>query len=529
MTQQELPFEKHTRTLIQMARHREGLLVARKWVEAKPGEANAWFCKSICEMMLLQAQQALASIERALAIDDSSPRYRAQAARCMVGSGRVMDGLQLARTIASEEQGNAHILDAVANTISNAGEHEEAIPIFERAIALNPKAPQYYSNLGTVLHFCRRTEDAEAAHRKALELMPEDFRAYWLLGQLRKATAEHNFIDWFEGVLEQYDDKLQARTTLNYALAKQYEDLEHYDQAFVHMEQGAAAVLEHSPYTEASNQQLLAKYSADFSEGICQRTVPGCDSEEPIFIVGMPRTGTTLVERIIASDEQVFAAGELHNFMHLFNQRYKALNANEEDYTKFSGIESVDYRELGEAYVDSTRPRTGHTRHFIDKYPFNFQMVGPIALSLPRAKIIHLIRNPMDTCFSNYKLLFMLGSGLYSYDQETLGRFYLQYHNLMNHWHRCFPGRILNVSYEQLVQNPEAETRRIAAFLGLEWRPELLEFYKSSEAVSTASTSQIREPINTASLYKWKRFAKHLKPLQQVLETNGIEIESASS
>ncbi|MEH6549779.1 MAG: sulfotransferase [Pseudomonadales bacterium] len=529
MTQKELPFEQHTRTLIQRARHREGLLVARKWVEAKPANPEAWFYKSVCEMMLLKPKQGLASVETALALNGDSQRYQAQAARCMVGAGQVMDGLQLARAIADREKRNAHILDAVANTISNAGEHEEAIPIFERAIALNSSVPQYYSNLGTVLHFCRRTAEAEAAHRKALELMPEDFRAYWLLGQLRKATADDNFVDWFEHVLKRYGDKLHARTTLNYALAKQHEDLEQYDQTFVHLEQGAEAVLEHTPYPEASNQRLFSKYREDFSEDFCQQTVPACDNEEPVFIVGMPRTGTTLVERIIASDEQVFAAGELHNFMHLFNQRYGALNANVKDYTRFSGIENVDYRELGESYIDSTRPRTGHTRHFIDKYPFNFQMVGPIALSLPRAKIIHLTRNPMDTCFSNYKLLFMLGSGLYSYDQETLGRFYLQYHSLMNHWHRCFPGRILDVSYEKLVQQPEVETRRIMTFLGLEWRPELLEFYKSSEAVSTASTSQIREPINTASLYKWKRFAKHLKHLRQVLETNGIEIESASS
>ena len=525
MTQQELPYEKHTRQLIQMARHREGLMVAQKWVEAKPQQAEAWFHKSICELMLLKPKQALDSVQHSRAIDSENRRYRAQAARCMVGAGQIMEGLRLARTIASEEQRNAHILDAVANTISQAGEHEEAIPIFDRAIALNPDAPQYYSNLGTVLHFCRRTDEAEVAHRKALELMPEDFRAYWLLGQLRKAKIEHNFVDWFQKILAKYPDKLHARATLNYALAKQYEDLGQYAQSFDHLSAGAEAVREHSPYPEAANQQLFEKYQQDFQFEMAPSPAGGRENSEPIFILGMPRTGTTLVERIIASDDHVFAAGELHNFMHLYNERYKALNPDKKTFAEFEHLDRLDFNRLGVDYIESTRPRTGHTRHFIDKYPFNFQIAGPIALALPNAKIIHLMRNPMDTCFSNFKLLFMLGSGMYSYDLETLGRFYVMYRQQMAHWHTYCPGRILDVSYETLVQNPEAVSRRIMQFLDLEWRPECLEFHKSNEAVATASTGQIREPINTASLYRWKHYEAQLQPLRKVLEAAGIEVE----
>lgn len=522
---QEPPYEKHTRMLIEMGRHPQALMVIAKWVEAKPHVAEAWFCKSVCEMMLMRAKIALESINKATDIEPNNSRYLAQRARCLVSSGAVMEGLKLARKLVGKDQKNSHILDAVANTISNAGEHEEAIPLFERAIKLNPKIPQYYSNYGTVLHFCQRTDEAEVAHRKALELFPEDFRAYWLLGQLRKAKPDHNFISWFEKMLTKYGDKLQARVSLNFALAKQHEDLGQNDEAFRHLELGSKAALEYAPYNEEANDNTLTRYREEFPPELFARGIGGSSNEEPIVIVGMPRSGTTLVERIIASYDDVFAAGELHNFMHILNERCNALNPGKQGLELYLGLDRLDFRELGDAYVESTRPRTGHTRYFIDKYPFNFQTIGPMALALPRTKIINLVRNPMDTCFSNYKLLFMLGSATYSYDQETLGRFYVQYRKMMEHWHACLPGRILDVDYENLVRNPEEESRRITDFLGFEWRPECLEYYKSDEAVSTASTSQVREPINASSLNAWKKFEAHLEPLKKVFENNGIAID----
>ena len=522
---QDLPYKKHTHMLIQMGRYEQALMVAKKWVEAKPHEAEAWFCKSACEMMLMRAKHALDSIEKALETEPKNARFLAQKARSTVGTGAIMQGLEIARNLAKQENSNPSILDSVGLTLSNAGESEEAIPLFERAIELNPNIPQYYTNYGTVLHFCRRTEEAEAAHRKALELNPEDFRAYWLLGGLRTATNDHNFVDWFGEILKKYNDKLIARIPLHYALAKQYEDLGEFDNAFMHLEKGAAAALEHTPYNEDLANALIEGYTQHFTPDLFQGHIHGYDNDELILIVGMPRSGTTLVERIIASYDEVYAAGELHNFNNLLNERVRNLHPDKSTIEITGDLRKLDFQDLGQAYIDSTRPRTGHTKHFIDKYPFNFQLVGPFALALPKLKIINLMRNPMDTCYSNYKLLFGLGSAMYSYDQETLGRFYVGYRKMMEHWHSCLPERILDVNYENLAQNPEDESKRIMDFLGFDWRPECLEFYKSKDAVTTASTSQIREPINTSSLYKWKKFEHHLEPLKTTLLENGIDIE----
>lgn len=511
--------------LIEMGRHPQGLMIATKWVEAEPDVSEAWFFKSVCEMMLLSAKNALESAEKADNLAPNTPKYMAQKARCLVGVGATMKGLRLARKLVKQEDRNAHLLDAVANTISNAGEHEEAIPVFEKAISLNPNIPQYYSNYGTVLHFCRRTDEAEAAHRKSIELSPENFRAYWLLGGLRKATPEHNFVDWFDKVLKAQNDKLQARTTLNFALAKQHEDLEEYDDAFHHLADGSKAVLEHSPYQEEATLAPFHRFKEAFSPALVASRPAGHKSDEAIFIVGMPRSGTTLVERIVSAHDDVFAAGELHNFNHLLNSRFEKLPKNHKGMQDPADLVDIDFEALGAEYIEGTRPRTGHTPRFIDKYPFNFQFVGAIGLALPHSKIINLMRNPMDTCFGNYKLMFMPGSALYSYDQETLGRFYVEYRKLMEHWHEILPGRILDVHYEALVANPEDESKRIMDFLDLDWKPELLEFYKSNEAVATASTSQVREPVNAASINKWKKFERHLGPLKSLIVSAGYPVE----
>lgn len=520
----EPPYEKHTHMLIAMGRHRQALLVALKWVEAKPDIADAWFCRSACELAISKPDLALVSVDKALQLDPDNSRNLAHRARCLVGVGKTMSGLEIARKLAAKEQDNPQLLDALATTMSEAGEPAEAIPVLEQAISINAGIAQYHTNYGTTLHFCRRTDEAEVAYLRGLELKPDDFHGYWLLSRLRKATTEKNFLERFHRVLDQHQDKLIARVSINYALGDQYEDLNQFDEAFKHYQRGAEATLEHTPYHEESTNELLDAYRREFDVNSFASEPAGYDNDEAILIVGMPRSGTTLVERIIASYDDVFAAGELHNFTHLLTERCSELNPGKRGVDILTGAASLDFAELGQSYIESTRPRTGHTRFFIDKYPFNFQIAGAMAKALPKAKFINLVRNPMDTCFSNFKLLFKLGSAMYSYDMKTLADFYAQYQEMMSHWHKCMPGRILDVHYEALVQNPEKEVRRITDFLTLDWDPKCLEFYKSSEAVTTASTGQIRQPINASSLYKWKEFEHHLEPLKAALLKHRIDV-----
>lgn len=516
------PYEQHTKMLMQMGRYEDAAFVASKWVEAFPNNGEAWFCKSASELQAGRAQDALASIERLLKGAPHDARYLTHKARTLVKLGRTQDGMKVACRLAKQPIENAYILNALGKIVSEAGDHELAIDLQKRAISKNATEPSFYTDLGTVLHFCRRTGEAEVAHKRALALNPKSFQTYWLLSQLRKATPERNHVESCKAALGKYGADAQARASIGYALGKQYEDLGEYKDAFASYQAGANAVLEQSPYSENAALEMFSLFKSQFDTKYMTSGVRGHESDEPIFIVGMPRTGTTLVERIIDTDTSVFAAGELHNFGHLLDAATATSKSAQSDAGQTLDLRRIDYAKLGQAYIESTRPRTGRTRYFIDKYPLNFQLLGPIMLALPKAKIVHLTRNPMDTCFSNFKLMFGVGTALYSYDLETLGRYYLAYADLMAHWKAVAPGRIHDVSYDALIANPEKETRALMDYLGLEWRPDTLEFYKSQDAVATPSTVQVRNPINASALNRWKKFETQLRPLLDLLQMNGV-------
>ena len=523
----ELPYEKHTRMLLEMKRYREARLVCLKWVENQPANASAWFLKAFSETNTHQLTEALASIDKALQLSPSNPLMQVQRAQILGAIGHSKECLESLEKLLSAKQLPPAILHQVGATLSNIGEHNRAVATFEQVLASEPDNVANLSSLATSYHMLARSEEAAALQKRATELQPQDFRGYWLLGQMAKATPDNNEIPLFSSVLDQYQDKLTARVCLNFALAKQYEELEDFDRAFAHLQRGSSAVLEHSPYDQARDIRLHKSIIQAFDQQFCAGPNVGCDDASPLFIIGMPRTGTTLLEQIITTYEGIDTAGELHHFPHLFNQACTQLNPNADLDTVYSGLERLDWRGLGEAYIKSARLHVSDSPHFIDKYPLNFSMVGAILTALPRARIINLTRNPMDTCFSNYKLLYRLGTSLHSYDLETMADYYCRYKETMDHWHQCFPGRILDVSYESLVTNAEPTTQEVASFLDLPWRPECLDFYKAGGAVATASTTQVRQPINSGSLHKWRKFSQHLQPLVNRLQTRGISLPAA--
>ena len=229
-----------------------------------------------------------------------------------------------------------------------------------------------------------------------------------------------------------------------------------------------------------------------------------------------------MLERILSSHSQVYSAGELKNFG--VELKYMSgVQSNELlDVATVAAAQRIDYKALGKTYIESTQPWTEQTAHFIDKLPFNYLYIGFIHRALPQAKIIHMRRNPMDTCFSNYKQMFA-NAYKYSYDLEELAQYYLMYRQLMQHWHSVLPGKILDVDYEILIENQESETQRVLEFCDLDWEDACLDFHKNKQAVATASASQVREPIYRSSLQKWRHYANWLQPLQDILEQAGVK------
>jgi hypothetical protein len=237
----------------------------------------------------------------------------------------------------------------------------------------------------------------------------------------------------------------------------------------------------------------------------------------------MPRTGTTLVERILAGHTGVFAAGELTNFavqmMKLARAKAQGGSPNRDDLVRLTT--ELDFAALGSAYVESTRPFTGQTARFIDKLPLNYLYLGLIHLALPKATIIHVQRNPMDTIYAVYKTLFT-DAYPFSYRLEELAHYYVAYHALMEHWHAVLPNAIQAVRYEQLVADVDTEARRLVAACGLEWQPACLEFHKSIEASTTASAVQVRKPVYRTSVRKWRDYETQLQPAVEILRDAGI-------
>jgi tetratricopeptide (TPR) repeat protein len=522
---QKMPFEKHIKILLNLKRYREALLICLKWVDNQPGDANAWFFKAFSETNAHKPNAGFESIERALELKPGNSLMLALKAQILGVLGKTDECLEILDDLLGGDALHPSLLHQIGATLNNIGQYDRAATIFEQVRDVDPENIENIVSLATAYHILGRSSDAATLHRQAIELQPENFRAYWLLGQLEKATPENNLIEFFESSLARYSKALQARICLNFALAKQYEDVADYDNAISCLHLGSEGVLEHTPYDQEKDEALYRTTRRDWSEEFFHRRPRGYVTDEPVFIVGMPRTGTTLLEQILTTYDDIETAGELHNFSRLMNKACMTLNPQASVDDIYADIDRIDFASLGRDYVRSARLQVPNSPRFIDKYPLNFLMVGAILTALPKARVINLRRNPMDTCFSNYKLLFRLGTALHTYNLKTLGAYYLRYDKLMRHWHKAFPGNILDVRYESLVTESETETRKVADFLGLEWRPECLDFYKSGSAVATASVTQVRRPINTGSLYKWRKLEKHLVPLSDYFAECRIDVE----
>jgi hypothetical protein len=264
---------------------------------------------------------------------------------------------------------------------------------------------------------------------------------------------------------------------------------------------------------------LTEAFTADWLNG----AKPGNLDASPIFVLGQPRTGTTLIEQIISSHSDVTSAGELPQFGLSIRALSKVKDPTKLSADTVRASAHIEPEKLGRAYLQATRPMRGTTPHFVDKLPNNFLHIPLILKALPNARIVHLTRNPMDTCFANYKQLFARAFP-HSYDQAEMARHYIRYANLMAHWRTEFPGRFLDISYEDTVSDLEANARKLIAFLGLDWQDKCLNFQQNQEAVATASMIQVREKVHTRSVGRWRNYEHQLAVMRATLEAGGIEI-----
>ncbi|MBB1472781.1 sulfotransferase [Luteimonas sp. MC1782] len=498
--------------------------LAESIIPTAPNVAGPYYIAGISALQLDQVQHAVIRLSRACALEPGRGDYQAQHARALVVHGDLPQAAAAARLALQAPSLDASALDTLGIVLGRAALHAEAAAAFERAVAARPSDPNLRYNLATSLMFHGDLAGAEREYEECLRLDPRHWRADFSIAQLRRQTADDNHVARLRQRLSRHAAEPGAQLYLNLALAKELEDLGQTGAAFDHYTSGKGQLGHRAkPLVDLAERcvtRLIERHATSPPDG------GGYRSGEPVFIIGMPRSGTTLIDRIISSHDDVHPAGELDNFgMQL--RRFSGAPARSLLETAIAlppGFQ--DWQRLGDDYVASTRPATGHTRRFTDKHPLNFLFVADIARALPGARIICMRRNPMDTCLSNFRQLFSTEAVDYDYSFDLLqtGRYYLLFDRLMRHWQSVLPGRILEVDYEVLVSAPEPTIRGVLEFCGLSWQEDCLSFERNSAAAASASAAQVRSPLNRDSLERWKRYGARLDALRSLLVAGGMDI-----
>ena len=454
-----------------------------------------------------------------------NPHFIAHYASCLLNQGRFDEALAEANASLGKKPTNAFTYQILGVVYTGCGELDKALDVSEKAAAMAPDEKDLQFNLATGLRSAGRLEEAESIYDRLIRDNPRDWELYRNRADLRRQTTERNHIVQLETVLPQASGNARGEIQLHGALAKELSDLGDYSRSFAHLKKSADLRRRMLQYDVAGDVETMQALADAFNSNVMSTAGGLVDCEEPIFIVGLPRTGSTLLERMLGSHSDVFAAGELQNFAIELVKLAKSTFAGER-LDKLSLVNKstrLDFSALGANYLDSTRPRTGSSRFFIDKMPLNFLYIGLIHLALPAARIVHLTRHPMDACYAIYKTPFDQAYP-YSYDLQDLGRYYIAYRQLMDHWHAMLPGRVLDVAYEDLVSNTEGTIRQVLEYCDLEWQPACLDFHQSLAPTNTASAAQVREPVYTSSVAKWRHVEEGLAPLRTMFEQAGIGI-----
>ena len=498
---------------------------AAAMLAADATDAEGHFLLGVVESSAGRVQAGIEHIDRAVTLDPQG-EYRAQLAKLFTLVRRDGDAAETLRNAEQAPPADALSRDTMGCVYARLGDHVAALAHFDEAVRLEPNNTEFRYNQATTLNFLGRAADAEAAIEALIALSPGDARAHHLLAGLRTQTPEANHVDRLSATHAKARDP-RERLLLGYALAKELEDVGRRAEA---LDQLCAVNAEHRrtlPYDFARDAAVFDAIEANWS---ARALAPSSEQqhEAPIFIIGMPRTGTTLVDRILSSHPDVESAGELQAMALAVKRAAGTRSRTVLDPETIAAAAGADMAAIGRDYLRAAHHhRRELTGRFTDKFPGNFQYAGFIAQALPAAPIICLRRNPMDTVLSNFRNLFAAGSRYYdySYDLLDIAATYVRFDRLMAFWRAELPGRVLELRYEDLVADQKGETRRLLSHCGLDWSDDCLSFHTNRAAVSTPSAAQVRRPIYTDSVARWKQHAEVLAPVRAYFEQAGIIVE----
>jgi tetratricopeptide (TPR) repeat protein len=486
--------------------------------EPKSADALGWF--GIALAALDRHDEALAYYQKALSIDPEHAVIHNALGLALRRCGRIEQAIfHFERAIAIKPDfASAHF--TLAAILHGLGRISEAATHYEKVVAVQPHNYRAHNDLGIVFNILGRFEDAARAYEKALQFAPRETMVHHNLAHLRRFTPGDSRLAPLEKLAEDIAT-LDAKNLifLHFVLGKAFGDLGQYERSFRHLREGNSLKRAQLAYDEKEVLSLLQLIRTTFTREVMQqKSGGGCHSDTPVFVVGMPRSGTTLVEQILASHSKVYGAGEVETFDQVI-AKFRSQNSIGAEFPGMVSAMSLEALcHLGSHYVELTKSAAPAMERIVDKLMGNFKNVGLIHLALPNARIIHVRRDPVDTCFSCFSLLFT-GDQSFTYDLGELGRYYHGYATLMEHWRSVLPhGVMIDVQYEDLVADLDGQARAIVDHCGLEWEDACLAFHKTQRQVKTASFLQVRQPIYRTSVGRWRQYENFLRPLMEALK-----------
>ncbi len=540
-----LALQHHAAGRLSDARH-----IYQKILASSPGHPVALHHLGIIAHQEGDNDSSVDLITKAIEIDPGLAESHNNLGYAYQGLGRLEEAItSFGKAIALNPR-YVEALNNLGNVLKAESRFDEALVQYYDAVEIRPDSISY-SNIGYTLQRLGRLDEALSCYQKSLEIKPDDVRVHNLIGdtyqqlgfmqkadnsykralaidpvytaalqnlaRLQTHTEHDEIIQSMEQVFSDPNTSELGKMNLAFGLGKSFEDLQRYDKAFAYIEFGNTSRRKEIQFSidqvKQQFENLKKLFVPDFFE---QLQGAGSPDPSPIFVLGMPRSGTTLVEQILASHPDIYGAGELGYLADTIETNFGEIDdIKTMDTIRESGPDTFLWS--GEDYIKSIRKLSQSSKLITDKMPGNFQHIGMIKLMIPNAKIIHCCRDPKDTCLSIFKTQFVEGGLDYAYDQQELGRYYNLYQNLMAHWSTVLPDFIFHIQYENLIADQENESRALIDFCGLDWNEDCLEFHKTDRAVQTASVAQVRKPIYNGSVQLWKRYEKQLAPLLQAL------------
>jgi len=490
-----------------------------------PDDAEGHFLLGIVESSAGRVQAGIRYLDRAVSLDPQG-EYRAQLAKLFTLVRRDGDAATTLRDAERAPPTDALSRDTMGCVYARLGDHAAALVHFTEAVRLDPRNISYRYNQAATLNFLGRIDEADAALETLILLAPGDARAHHLLAGLRRQVPGRDHVVRLARTHAAARDK-GDRLLLGYALAKELEDIGQPDEALDRLRAANAEHRRTLPYAFERDAAVFDAVEANWPLP-APATATGFSAEAPIFIIGMPRTGTTLVDRILSSHPEVESAGELQAMPLAVKRAAGTRSPMVMDPETIAAAAQGDMAAIGRDFLQrAEHHRRDPALRFTDKFPGNFHYAGFIARSLPAARIVCLRRSPMDTVLSNFRNLFAVSSRYYdySYDLLDIAAYYVRFDRLMAMWREVMPDRLIEVRYEDLVVEQVGQTRRLLDHCGLEWSDACLSFHTNAAPVSTPSAAQVRRPIYADSVARWKRHAAVLQPVQRLFEQAGIAID----